>query len=282
MVETPAPSTRAIRLNTWYKNLLSLPCPDCQAAVGVGCRGSASVACAGRVNAAERLRKTPLYLPGTRWAPGRNPTSKCRRSACGGCSGRHQRRHGMPGLPCTCECHKPLESEQNTRTETKVRYAGSVRSRALKPGLSGMFDEHTRAVYSFMKMRVERLDLFLPFTLAEFRAWLLKEVFSGSAEKAIQCTYCRDWMHAGNFVMDHKDPVCYGGSVGFENLTPACASCNTLKGRMAYESFLAFLRMIQTLPPRDVNDLVGRMKNGAAYIRVQAAARRMKSVAVRM
>jgi hypothetical protein len=152
---------------------------------------------------------------------------------------------------------------------------------ALKPRLSSMFDEHTRSVYGFMRDRVARLGLFLPFTLAEFRAWLLKDVFRGSAENPIQCCYCREWMHAGNFVTEHRDPVCYGGGLGFENLAPACASCNTLKGRMSETAFRSLLDFLQTLPPRDANDMVGRMKNGAAYVRLQAGRRKSVAAAVR-
>ena len=138
--------------------------------------------------------------------------------------------------------------------------------------LSRIFHEHTSAIFRFMQRRVERLygsRAVLPFTLRELRAWLIDTHFNGSVEAAIACAYCRTWLNAGNFVLDHHDPLFFGGALGFDNLNVTCESCNTLKGRMTAGGFQALLDFATCLPPEDVNDMFSRMKNGSAYIRLQ-------------
>jgi hypothetical protein len=154
-----------------------------------------------------------------------------------------------------------------------------MRSRALQSPLIRAFNEHVGGIYSWMDARAKRLHLFLPFTRSEFREWVLRDLFANSHASAVQCSYCSLWLHGGNFVVDHAEPVCYGGSLGFDNLVLSCAECNLLKGRMTEAGFRSFLGFLLTLPARDVGDMVGRMKNGAAYIREKAARGRRKSVA---
>lgn len=36
---------------------------------------------------------------------GKNPTGSCKKSQHSECGGKHGRKHGLPGEPCTCECH---------------------------------------------------------------------------------------------------------------------------------------------------------------------------------
>jgi hypothetical protein len=110
-------------VNSWLKNLLRLPCPRCAAAAGVRCTGKLAVACPERCDAASRLRATPLTLPaGPTYAPGRNPTSNCRHRRHEHCRGRHGRAHGLPGLPCTCQCH--IGAPKNSPAEALDRGSG--------------------------------------------------------------------------------------------------------------------------------------------------------------
>lgn len=125
-----------------------------------------------------------------------------------------------------------------------------------------------------MGVRAERKGRVLPFTLGEFRGWLLETAFRGSPENPVACAYCQRWMNSSTFVTDHEEPIAAGGSFGLNNLVLACAHCNRIKGRMSGEAFRALLMFVQTLPAWDANDMLGRMKNGAAFI-----ADRAKSVA---
>jgi hypothetical protein len=61
-------------------------CPERQAAAGIG----------------RKVLRLPLNLKN----PGKNPTHKCRMHNHKQCSGYHHGNHGLPGLKCTCSCHR--------------------------------------------------------------------------------------------------------------------------------------------------------------------------------
>jgi hypothetical protein len=146
-------------------------------------------------------------------------------------------------------------------------------SQRLQLGVSGMFVTHTAAVYRLMTLRVERKygPGAVPFSLAEFRQWLIVNKFDGNVEKPIQCTYCEVWMHAGNFITDHRDSLFYGGSPDLDNLDLICDSCNGGKGRMSAVGFRKLVEFSRLhLDARDANDMFSRMKNGEAYRRLKA------------
>lgn len=53
-----------------------------------------------------------------------------------------------------------------------------------------------------------------------------------------RCYYCGECV-AGKLCLDHVVPLSSGGSVGIENLVPACGTCNTSKGRKEVRTWLA-------------------------------------------
>lgn len=144
-----------------------------------------------------------------------------------------------------------------------------------KVGLQREFEKHTETVFDGMKARAKKYGKLVPFTLAEFRAWLLAGVFRGSWDSAVRCAYnCNTWLNALTFVTDHREPVKYGGSFGLENLDVCCASCNTLKGTMSAEGFQKLIEFATVnLHPQDWSDMSSRMKNGAGYLKMKIIAR---------
>jgi hypothetical protein len=86
----------------------AIPCPNCGAKVGEHCAPA----------------EQPIYLPCclARWRarpipraefflkavidPGAHPSFNCLQGQHPSCSGRLQRKYGLPGLNCTCACHR--------------------------------------------------------------------------------------------------------------------------------------------------------------------------------
>lgn len=66
---------------------------------------------------------------------------------------------------------------------------------------------------------------------ASFR-WLVKERFGNV------CVYCGK---PEPRTVDHLHPRVHGGADTFDNLVPACVECNSLKGAMSVDTFLAML-----------------------------------------
>lgn len=163
-------------------------------------------------------------------------------------------------------------------------------TRPATTGLQPEFEKHTESVYVLMKFRVSekkntagiitQVGRPLPFTLREFREWLLAGPFAGSWDKAVQCSYCRRWLNASNFVTDHREPLKYGGSLDFDNLAIACADCNNEKGVMSEAGYRALMAWVgNNLNTRDAADMLGRMK-GSLHQKIVAMHKR-KAAGVR-
>jgi 5-methylcytosine-specific restriction endonuclease McrA len=142
--------------------------------------------------------------------------------------------------------------------------------RAVKQGLQSIFERRSGDVYSAMAKRIRRkLGGELPFTLAEYRGWLL-ERFAGSWDNAVQCAYCTAWLNASTFETDHREPLKFGGGIGLDNLDLVCANCNRLKGSMSARGFRLLLEFaVLNLHAQDANEMFARMKNGGAYLRTR-------------
>jgi hypothetical protein len=146
-------------------------------------------------------------------------------------------------------------------------------------GLQRDFEKHTASVYGNMRARfaekkdargvVTRAGRPLPFTLREFREWLLAGAFRGSWDNAVKCCYCNTWLNAINFVPDHREPVKYSGGIGLDNLAICCEHCNLAKGPLSEDGFKRLCEFSLTLLPRDSADLFGRLKNGAGFLRLK-------------
>jgi hypothetical protein len=146
-------------------------------------------------------------------------------------------------------------------------------TRPVKVGLQTEFEKHTESVYKGMQGRAKKMGREMPFTLREFREWLLAGPFKGSWDNAVQCAYCRAWLNALTFVPDHVEPVKYGGSFGLDNLTLCCQPDNIAKGVMSADGFKRLLEFSTQLHPQDSADMFGRMKNGAGFLRLKIQAR---------
>jgi len=136
------------------------------------------------------------------------------------------------------------------------------KSAALKPQIDAIFDARSQVLYGSMANRKRIKEAGgLPFTLAEFRAWLLDRL-GGSVEGVVKCAYCTAWLNIAIFVPDHIDPLARGGSFGLSNLAPCCKSCNLRKGRLTAEGFKALIEFLLGLDPWDMNDVLGRLATG--------------------
>lgn len=54
------------------------------------------------------------------------------------------------------------------------------------------------------------------------------------------CHYCHRFVSGEDATIDHKVPKALGGGNNWENLVPACSSCNGKKGMQSYESFMKY------------------------------------------
>jgi len=157
-------------------------------------------------------------------------------------------------------------------------------TRIPKVGLQELFEQVSRDRYNSMAQRfgpkrnennvVISPGRELPFTLYEFRQWLLgPEVFKGSWDNVVQCSYCNTFLNVKTIRLDHKIPAAapWLGSLGLENLCPACADCNNRKGKCSAEGFRALIDFLTTgqsmgrpmgLDPRDVSDILTRLATG--------------------
>jgi hypothetical protein len=68
------------------------------------------------------------------------------------------------------------------------------------------------------------------------------------SDRGMQCTYCRCALKLKDMQPDHRTPVKRGGALGLTNLAPACDRCNTRKGELTAEEFVAFVKGLQTFP----------------------------------
>ncbi len=63
--------------------------------------------------------------------------------------------------------------------------------------------------------------------------------------KMTNCEYCGVKLNRTNFSVDHKIPLAHGGDTSTENLAYCCSKCNTAKGEMNYDEFMALIAMIR-------------------------------------
>ena len=90
------------------EGVLSIVCPVCGAGGGERCFTNNGLAA---LYHEKRLMEAPVSsrymgLERETYHCGANPTYNCRNKKHSSCSGYHPRNHGMPGLPCTCSCHR--------------------------------------------------------------------------------------------------------------------------------------------------------------------------------
>jgi 5-methylcytosine-specific restriction endonuclease McrA len=146
-----------------------------------------------------------------------------------------------------------------------------------KTGLQPIYEERTESIYGGMRSRVAvkksgtgriiRAGREIPFTLLEFRAWVLLQ-FKNDWNGVCKCEYCNRWLNVQTFVVDHDIPIAppfYGG-LDLSNLRMCCEECNRLKGKVTGVKFKLFVAWcLEHLTPAEWADIAGRLKTGAGY-----------------
>lgn len=89
---------------------------------------------------------------------------------------------------------------------------------------------------------VIRAGRIVPYTLAEFRTWLLEQL-GGKQDGSVRCCYCSTPLFADTLRVDHDVPASCGGSLALVNLRISCDLCNRAKGGLTAAEFLA-LRIV--------------------------------------
>ena len=102
----------------------------------------------------------------------------------------------------------------------------------------------------------------LPFTLQQLRLHVVPAI-------GAPCGYCGKRLTSANFSLDHQKPVSRGGSSGLDNIEVTCKSCNTAKGEMTGVEFSRLLALLSEFESVVGADVLGRLKAGAAQIRLQ-------------
>ncbi len=92
---------------------------------------------------------------------------------------------------------------------------------------------------SNMKTRTEKLDKVMLVTKEN----LLDLV---STSYGTPCKYCQTQLTYKNYVCDHIYPLSRGGESEKDNLQIICKRCNTQKGPMLEEEFIALMALINT------------------------------------
>jgi hypothetical protein len=86
--------------------------------------------------------------------------------------------------------------------------------------------------------RVIRVGRIVPFTLAEFRLWLLEQL-GGKPDGSTRCAYCTCPLFADTLRVDHKIPASFGGELSLSNCCCCCDLCNRAKGQLSAGEFMA-------------------------------------------
>lgn len=120
--------------------------------------------------------------------------------------------------------------------------------------------------------RVRQAGREVPFTVDEFRAWVLDKL-GGKASGCGLCVYCKRPITAEDLTVEHAMPITRGGELGFSNLDISCADCNRAKGQLTASEFLEVKNALDLLVQRGVlhpvsyQNIWQRMKGQATIYR---------------
>lgn len=146
----------------------------------------------------------------------------------------------------------------------------------MTPIYSAQFKERARSLYESLRSRtrekknkngrITRKGYELPFSMEEFRAWLLATFHSEDAP--IQDKYTGEWITLYTCSMDHEIPLRRGGSPGLENLCPLAPANNNCKGKLTPDEFRFFRQCMHDMAARfgntPVADITSRMEKATA------------------
>lgn len=105
------------------------------------------------------------------------------------------------------------------------------------------------------KGRVMRVGREIPFTVAEYREWIMGCLDGGN------CKYCHKVLNIHSFRADHMTPPDRGGSMGFDNLAPCCDDCNMEKGGITARAYQFLRECLDQLPEADRADIRSRLRS---------------------
>lgn len=94
--------------------------------------------------------------------------------------------------------------------------------------------EKLDAIHVLQHQRRAAREKSLPYTLTRQEWEQIKERFGN------HCAYCGE--HFDHLTQDHVIPLSRGGAYTAENIVPACRSCNSKKGDMTADEFIAKIR----------------------------------------
>lgn len=117
------------------------------------------------------------------------------------------------------------------------------------PGRSKLIEIlHRRSgkIYNGMKARAAKQYSKMPFTLAEFRDWLVMK-FGPNGEA--RCEYSGEMILVENFSVDHRRPLSRGGCFTVGNLALCSEKQNLRKGNMTKEEYDQFCSHVSRYAP---------------------------------
>jgi hypothetical protein len=144
------------------------------------------------------------------------------------------------------------------------------------------FHIRSASIYSSMKKRFQqkvnkkgrimRIGREIPFTLTDFRAWLIEQL-GGSTEGMARCAYSGVPVTALDLRVDHDIPVSRGGDLGLCNLRITTDTANREKGGLTGEEYRNLLSNLEgllqrgLLHPDGYKDIRKRLRGQTAIFR---------------
>jgi 5-methylcytosine-specific restriction endonuclease McrA len=128
-----------------------------------------------------------------------------------------------------------------------------------------LFMRRSYSAYRDIRKRAGLLED-LPYTLAELREEVRKALEQG------ECPYLAPFgvlLTVKNFSLDHRTPLSRGGEEELFNLIVCSRSANLAKGVLTEQEFRKMLKVLETMPEEASRDVIGRLKAGAAVIRLK-------------
>src|SRR5258708_1782187 len=120
--------------------------------------------------------------------------------------------------------------------------------------------------------RLMRVGRELPFTLTDFRGWLIEQL-GGSTDGMASCAYSGVPVTALDLRVDHEVPTSRGGGLGLENLRIAADQANREKGQLTGEEYRHVIESLDGLlqkgliGPEGYKDVRKRLRGQAAIFR---------------
>lgn len=132
----------------------------------------------------------------------------------------------------------------------------------MPPGTPPTFKEVSALARRHLISRDPRVTAKTCFTLDEFRAWLRSEQVKLDLWR---CRYCAEYLTISGVRVDHWAPLGLGGVTALSNFVPACARCNTIKGKIGGSEFIQLLEVLKMWPAAMRDDLTSRLAAGPQW-----------------